>query len=101
MPDAFATLVQNIARAIERLPIEFDSHQLILVLAQENQREYINALQESSSTTPFQAVHSAIGKSLARHSPELGIQEIGAEANYSSPNIFGFSSPCSRWAKLD
>lgn len=104
MPDAFATLEKNIADTIQSMSATFDTHQLILKLAQENQPAYISALYESvetSSATPFQAVHSAIGKSLKQNSLELGIQETDTGANYSSPNIFGIPSSCSRWKKLD
>lgn len=104
MRDAFATLEKNISSAIEHMPAAFNAHELILELAQKNQQDYIRALSESvesGSATPFQAVHSEIGKSLLRHSLEQGSRIQQTEPNSSSLNIFGVNSPCSRWTRLE
>lgn len=100
MLNAFATLEENIPRVIELMPSGgFDTHDFILKLAHENQRAYIGALCGSDSATPFQDVHSAIGKSLMRHSLESGSRIQQTDPNSSSPNIFGEVSSCSEWEK--
>ena len=100
MQNKFAILEENIFSAIEHMPTEFDTHQLILELVRENQRVYIEALYESDSETPFQAVHSKIGKALKRYSLEPNARIRETEANCKSPNIFGEYSSCSKWANL-
>ncbi|MGD1104890.1 MAG: hypothetical protein ABSA59_22825 [Terriglobia bacterium] len=102
MPDIFAKLVKEISHAIDRMGTDFDTHELILELARENQPAYIRALNESvesGSAAPFKVVHAAIGRSLKRHSHEFGIQEIETGKNHSSPDIFGESCSCSKWKK--
>jgi hypothetical protein len=101
MLNQLETLKENISSAIDRMPVVFDTHQLILELARENQRSYIRALHESGSDTPFQAVHSAIGKALKQHSLESVTRIRETEADCSSRDIFGEHSTCSRWARLD
>ena len=86
--------------ALEAMKTEFDTHQFILRLASENQKEYIAALAATDSSKPFQALHSSIGKKLKQGSTtgEYSIQETAA--NVSSLNIFGENSSCSTWQKL-
>jgi hypothetical protein len=92
----FNELEKHINSTIDLMPTEFDTHQLILVLAQKNQRAYIEAIHESTSKTPFQAVHSRIGKKLKKNSL---IQET--QTNNKSLNIFGKYSTCSKWIRLN
>lgn len=101
MQNAFSTLEENIFSAVKSMPSEFDTHQLILELARENQQAYIKALHESDSDTPFQAVHSKIGKALKRYSLEENAVIRETEANCKSPNIFGEYSSCSKWERLN
>ena len=86
--------------ALRAMKPEFDTHQFILKLASENQKEYIDALAAIDSTKPFQTLHSAIGKKLKQKATdgEFAIQETAS--NVSSPNIFGKQSSCSRWQRI-
>lgn len=101
MSKAITTLEGEILSAIEAMPTEFDTHQLILKLSRENQRAYVMALYESDSDSPFQVVHSAIGKALKRISLEPNARIREMEPSSSSLNIFGEYSSCSIWAKLE
>lgn len=92
----FNELEKHINSIIDFMPTEFDTHQLILVLAQKNQRAYIDAIHESTRKTPFQDVHSLIGMTLKQNSR---IQET--QAKCKSLNIFRMYSPCSKWRRLD
>lgn len=88
--------VEDLVRSILPLmPASFDTHQLIVKLAQNNQRSYIEALQRVNGDTPFQTLHSMIGKAVLKLAPEF---DLGGEAS-SSPDIFGQNNSCVLWSR--
>ena len=100
MTNTFAVLKEKLPSAIERMPSEFDTHRLILELARENQRAYIDVLHESDSEFPFQTVHASIGRALKQLSLEPDSRIKEKEAKIGSLNIFGVISACSKWERL-
>ena len=93
----FAPLFDLYPGIIHRMPNEFTSHQFILSLAQAQQLEYINALNDYRGlrTAPFRRVHAILAKHLKAY-PDLVIF-IRME---SSTNIFGKRNACARWRKV-
>ena len=80
---------------------EFTSHQFILKLAQENQKEYVEALYAYRDVTrlgkpvPFIFVHREISQGL-KNFPKL-VEKVG---EVSSTDIFGESNGCTLWRKV-
>ena len=70
----FAPLFDLYPGIIHRMPNEFTSHQFILSLAQAQQLEYINALNDYRGlrTAPFRRVHAILAKHLKAY-PDLVI----------------------------
>ncbi len=88
--------VEDLVRAtIPQMPASFDTHQLIIKLAQNNQRSYIEALQRVNGDTPFQTLHSMIGKAVLKLAPQFNLKN---EAS-SSPDIFGQKNSCVLWSR--
>jgi hypothetical protein len=74
----------------------FDSHEFILVLAQEYQKLYIEALYVyRDKRRPFHAVHMAIGKRLKRH-----VNLVTHIKNRASADIFGQKNQVAVWQKV-
>jgi len=87
-------LTQALPIAIDQMPNVFDSHDLILKLAQANQAAYIEALYAKlPSDAPFRELHSEIAKAVAG-SPK--VHQIGER---TSPDIFGNGGACALWRK--
>lgn len=88
--DKLDNLVRETAR---QMPDTFDTHELTLRLAHQNQLDYIALLSDAGSETPFLALHSQIGKTIKMLAAEIGLR---GEAS-SSKDIFGQESSCIRW----
>lgn len=73
----------------------FDTHELIIKLAHENQREYIALLYKKGGTKPFQALHSDIGRIIKSLIGEFGL----SESDSKSRDIFLHENTCSRWSR--
>lgn len=81
---------------ITQMPDPFTSHQFILALAQQNQREYIGALHTNrDSDAPFRAVHARLSQALYDF-PSL----VNFLGEVDSVNIFGMTGRCAQWQKL-
>ena len=101
MSNLTSRLENKLIPTIESMENEFDTHEFILMLAKNNQKDYIDALSNNiANKRPFQVLHSAIGKALKKISyrQNAPIQEV--DANISSRNIFGEYSSCSKWKKM-
>ena len=93
----FAELLARVGDAIEQMEEVFTTHELILKLAQANQRLYVEALYayRDSERSPFATVHGRIGSHLlTREELEL------LERNAPSRDIFGNPGECGRWRRL-
>jgi len=84
-----------IEQAVENLGESFDSHDVIREVAHNNQREYVAALADIDSNTPFQTLHSALGKQIRVVCERLGFTGVDSR----SPDIFGQNSKCQRWSR--
>ncbi|MBL8992184.1 MAG: hypothetical protein JNM63_02510 [Spirochaetia bacterium] len=73
----------------------FDSHDVILLLAQQNQRWYVEELNRMSGDAPFQTLHSQIGKMIERLSPEFHLTGAG----HVSDDIFRQPCSCMQWTR--
>jgi len=81
--------------AISELGESFDSHDVIKKVAHLNQVEYISALSAAGSDTPFQSVHSSLGRRI-----KVVCEDLGFVAQDSrSKDMFGQNSKCQRWSR--
>ena len=84
------------------MPNTFSSHQFLLVLAQQNQAEYVKALYEYKDTivrenpAPFQQVHGLLMKKLRSHTELVSL----LRDDMPSEDIFGNSATCAEWRKV-
>lgn len=84
-----------IEQVIENAGDEFDSHEIIRALAQQNQRAYVAELAELQTDTPFQTFHSMLGKRI-----KAVCEQHGYVGNPSrSQDIFGQYSNCVFWSR--
>ncbi|WP_313914088.1 hypothetical protein [Tahibacter sp.] len=74
---------------------EFDSHEIIRRIAQQNQHAYISELSSVDSDTPFQTFHSMLGKRIKAICERHGFT---GEASRSQ-DIFGQYSNCVFWSR--
>jgi len=86
---------QPIEQAVESLGVSFDTHDVIKEVAHRNQREYVAALADIESDTPFQLLHSAFGKQIRVVCESLGF--TGKDSR--SPDIFNQNSKCQKWSR--
>jgi len=97
----FSDLYPKYPGLISAMLGEFTSHQFILKLAQENQKEYVQALyayrdvEREGTPAPFMFVHREISRGL-KNFPEL-VEKID---DVSSVDIFGNANGCPLWRKL-
>jgi hypothetical protein len=92
----FQPLYDIYPEIIARMESEFTSHEFILELAQQNQKEYVEALYAYRHHDPFRNVHGPLAKRLHQHK---GLVEHIGDAP-SSENIFRDGQRCARWRKL-
>ena len=98
----FSILESKFTEIIDLMPDPFDSHEFILLLAQKNQAEYINALYaykdyvNREHLAPFQAVHGALIQKLAKHTELVKL----IRNDKPSKDIFGKSQSCGEWEKI-
>lgn len=72
----------------------FDSHDVIRKIAQQNQQAYVAELGAVASDTPFQTLHSMLGKRIKMVCERHGF--IGKASR--STDIFGQDSNCVWWS---
>ena len=74
---------------------EFDSHEIIRRVAEQNQRAYISELASVDSDNPFQTFHSMLGKRIKAICERHG---FAGEVSRSQ-DIFGQYSNCVFWSR--
>ena len=97
----FIPLYDKYPALIAEMKKEFNSHEFILRLAQQNQKLYVEALyayRESvhrGTPSPFLVVHGILSKQL-HHYPSL----ITHNGEVDSKDIFGQVNRCASWCKV-
>lgn len=94
--DILQTLYGHYPKVIAQMPHEFTSHQFILCLAEQNQRDYIEALNSYRGDDPFRKVHARLANQLHQHCESVRQLENVCD----DPDIFGHPQLCSQWQKL-
>ena len=84
-----------IEQAVRELGNKFDSHRVIKKIAHHNQRRYASALAQIDSDTPFQSLHSKLGRQIKVVCEGLGFN--GVESR--SLDMFDQNSKCMEWSK--
>lgn len=74
---------------------EFDSHQIIRTVAQQNQRAYVGSLSALDTETPFQTLHSILGKRIKAICERHGYTGYASRSH----DIFGQYSNCVLWCR--
>ena len=98
MQPVFQPLFAHYAQVIQEMSAEFTSHEFIACLAQEHQREYIEALAAyRQRQSPFKAVHSILARHLNAFVPQLIVQDGPA----IDPDIFGDPCSCVKWRRIN
>ena len=83
-----------IIEVVESLNTPFDSHLVIRELAHRNQRRYVDALAAINTETPFQQLHSSVGRRIKVVCERLGF--TGRDS--FSLDLFGQQSKCQEWS---
>ena len=86
-----------VREAITDMGDEFDTHELIRFLAHRNQRAYVDALQNVNGSTPFQTLHSMIGREIESMKDEY---HLAGKAS-ASPDLFGNQGNCILWRRSE
>ena len=91
----FEALLAHYQEIIDRMPDEFTSHEFILALAHDYQREYIALLYTyRTHETPFMVCHLKIAKGLNRFREQLAkLKQV------PSTDIFGTHRYARKWRK--
>jgi len=89
------SILNHLDEVIEEFDTEFTTHKFILVLAKNNQREYIESLSEQNGEQPFKDLHSRIGNALSTH------PSVETNKTIKSENIFGISSQSPVWVRIN
>jgi cellobiose-specific phosphotransferase system component IIA len=93
--EALEALETVYSSVLETMPDEFDSHQLILALAHQHQRLYVQALVTFAEMDyPFMAVHGEIAQRLSHTNL---VKKIGER---NSEDIFRQVNSASLWRKV-
>ena len=95
----FSNLESKFPGVVDQMKHIFDSHEFLLVLAQQNQPEYINALyayKTSGNQAPFQVVHGLLMKKLRQHTDLV----LLLRDDKPSIDIWGNSNTCAEWQKV-
>ena len=88
-------LFDEIPAAIAQMEEVFDSHKLILKLAQANQKAYVQALSKFEGDKPFGKLHAQL--SLAIGETKL-VEKI--DQHHTSENIWREVNECALWRKI-
>lgn len=97
----FSRLFDLYPEIIDDMGDRFDSHEFIIRLATDYQREYVEALyayrnsKYRSKPAPFQVVHGILAKQLSTHRDLL--ERVLPDKD--SKDIFGNRDSASRWKK--
>lgn len=97
----FSALFERYPAIIAGMPAAFSSHEFVLRLAREEQSLYVEALYHYRNTmhrgmpTPFMYVHAFLARHL-RTLPDL----VEYTGDVPSRDIFGQSSECAQWRKV-
>ena len=92
----FTNLYNQVPSAIEVMSSKFNSHELILEIAQNNQAEYIEALAAyKDSEHPFMHVHKQLSSYLRKFEGDK-LKSLGHQP---SKDIFGKPNTCLTWEK--
>ncbi|MBL8600481.1 MAG: hypothetical protein JNK72_01010 [Myxococcales bacterium] len=97
----FGPLTAQYPGVIAKMPQVFTAHEFILLLAQENQRLYVEALYDYKDNpavgaeTPFLIVHGQLAKKL-RDFPHL----VSYMGDVRSSDIFATPSTSSQWRRI-
>lgn len=83
----------EITEVVERLSVPFDSHMVIRELSHRNQRRYVDALAALDTDTPFNELHSALGRRIKAVCESVGF--TGKDSR--SPDMFERQSSCQEW----
>ena len=100
MQHDFSELYAQYPAVIAQMPVTFTSHEFILLLAQQHQRLYVEALYDYRDSihrgepTPFRVVHGIWSQHL-RELPDL-VSYLG---EVPSVDIFGRPNNCAQWRK--
>ncbi len=92
----------SLVAAIEAMPNDFDSHEVILRVAHDNQHAYISALYqkvEGGVSVPFQALHSGLGTRIKQICDGEGYHFTHPD-DHQSKDIFGQLSHCAAYRKV-
>lgn len=95
----FSNLELKFPGVVDQMKDTFDSHEFLLILAQQSQPEYINALyayKVSGNLAPFQVVHGLIMKKLRQHTDLV----LLLRDDKPSIDIWGNSNECAEWQKV-
>jgi hypothetical protein len=98
-PYDFSTLYEQYPSLIAQMDNRFNSHQFILELARQHQKEYIEALYHFRDTdAPFMNLHGV----LSRHFNALPhlVKRVGDSSPAESQDIFGRKQGCALWEKV-
>ena len=87
-------IIRHLDSIIATLDTEFTTHQLICVLAKNNQRDYILALANESGEQPFKALHSKIGMALSART------DLQTDREIPSINIFCDKGSSPEWRNI-
>ena len=81
---------------IKEMKDECDSHDFIKKFSREIELDYVYLLATAGTATPFQTVHSQIGRFLRNNEDNLNIRYV---EDVNSENIFGNVTECALWKK--
>jgi len=86
-----------LAAEIDAAGKNFDSHEIILAVARDNQQDYVHDLYRwVNSEAPFKRLHSQLGKRIKEICTIKGIPHVSTKA---SPDIFAQGSSCANYEK--
>ncbi|MFA5540243.1 MAG: hypothetical protein WC984_01060 [Bacteroidales bacterium] len=89
--------IDAVRAVINEMDDKFDSHDFIKKFSGEIELDYVNLLATARTATPFQTVHSQIGRFLRNNEDNLNIRYV---EDVNSENIFGNVTECASWRKI-
>lgn len=88
--------IDAVRAVIDEMDDKFDSHDFIKKFSREIELDYVYLLATAGTATPFQTVHSQIGRFLRNNEDNLNISYV---EDVNSENIFGNVTECASWKK--